>query len=152
MAAHHQAYVFQVEIHALWGNLLAAFAVFRFFTYFFLYLRPPASILPGRPPTEALASLCLTSGGVVFILSTEQVTFAAMRHGFDDVMVRLQVSASLSASAETKKMTPNHLLPRRPSCASRLPPSAPVSSGRPSSLPSKVRPALDVQFLDVRAT
>ncbi|KPV74635.1 uncharacterized protein RHOBADRAFT_27024 [Rhodotorula graminis WP1] len=89
MAAHHQNYVFQVEIHALWGNLLAAFAIFRFMTYFFLYLRPPASILPGRPPTEALASLCLTSGGVVFILSTEQVTFAAMRHHFDDVMAFL---------------------------------------------------------------
>ncbi|BGP40161.1 hypothetical protein JCM10449v2_004119 [Rhodotorula kratochvilovae] len=89
MAAHHQTYQFQVDIHALWGNLLAAFAVFRFLTYFFLYLRPPASILPSRPPTEALASLCLTSGGVVFILSTEQVTFAAMRHQADDVMAFL---------------------------------------------------------------
>ncbi|GAA5821413.1 hypothetical protein JCM3770_003511 [Rhodotorula araucariae] len=89
MAAHHQTYQFQVEVHALWGNLLAAFAIFRFLTYFFLYLRPPASILPSRPPTEALASLCLTCGGVVFILSTEQVTFAAMRHQADDVMAFL---------------------------------------------------------------
>lgn len=87
MAAHHQTYQFQVDIHALWGNLLGAFAGFRFLTYFFLFLRPPSSILPSRPPTEALASLALTCGGVVFILSVEQVTFAAMRHHADDVMV-----------------------------------------------------------------
>ncbi|GAA5996530.1 Tvs1p [Rhodotorula paludigena] len=94
MAAHHQTYQFQVEIHVLWGNLLAAFAVFRFLTYFFLYLRPPASILPSRPPTEALAALCLTSGGVVFILSTEQITFAAMRHHFDDMMAFLNLTVA----------------------------------------------------------
>lgn len=110
MSAHHQTYQFQgepasplasyklvltgvvryraVEVHALWGLLLGCFSLFRFLTYFFTYLRPPASILPSRPPTEALASLCLTAGGVVFILSTEQVTFAAMRHNADDVMVR----------------------------------------------------------------
>jgi H+/Cl- antiporter ClcA len=76
-----------VDVHALWGLFLGLFALFRFLTYFFLYLRPPASILPSRPPTEALAALMLTCGGVVFILSTEQVTFAAMRHGFDDIMV-----------------------------------------------------------------
>ncbi|GAA6063388.1 hypothetical protein JCM10212_001487 [Sporobolomyces blumeae] len=86
MSAHHQTYMFQVEIHALWGYLLAAFAVFRFLTYFFLYLRPPASILPSRPPTEALASLFLTCGGIVFVFSTEQITFAAMRHQADDMM------------------------------------------------------------------
>ncbi|GAA5858169.1 hypothetical protein JCM1840_001068 [Sporobolomyces johnsonii] len=92
MSAHHQVYQFQVEVHALWGYLLAGFSVFRFLTYFFLYLRPPASILPSRPPTEALASLCLACGGVVFILSTEQVTFAAMRHNADDNMAFLNIT------------------------------------------------------------
>ncbi|GAA5925624.1 Tvs1p [Sporobolomyces koalae] len=95
MSAHHQAYQFQVEIHALWGYLLAAFSLFRFLTYFFLYLRPPASILPSRPPTEALASLFLTCGGVVFVLSTEQITFAAMRHHADDMMAFLNVTFAL---------------------------------------------------------
>ncbi|BGP24890.1 integral membrane protein [Rhodotorula toruloides] len=92
MSAHHQTYQFQVEVHALWGLLLGCFSLFRFLTYFFTYLRPPASILPSRPPTEALASLCLTAGGVVFILSTEQVTFAAMRHNADDVMAFLNLT------------------------------------------------------------
>ncbi|KAI5480793.1 integral membrane protein [Pseudohyphozyma bogoriensis] len=95
MAAHHQTYQFQVDIHALWGLLLGGFAAFRFLTYFFLYLRPPASILPSRPPTEALAAFCLTCGGVVFILSTEQITFAAMRHQFDDMMAFLNVTVAL---------------------------------------------------------
>ncbi|KAM0752108.1 hypothetical protein T439DRAFT_333349 [Meredithblackwellia eburnea MCA 4105] len=95
MSAHHQTYVFQVEIHALWGLLLGGFAAFRFLTYFFLFLRPPASILPSRPPTEALASLFLTCGGVVFILSTEQVTFAALRHGGDDMMAFLNMTVAL---------------------------------------------------------
>ncbi|SCV71976.1 BQ2448_4670 [Microbotryum intermedium] len=94
MSAHAQTYVFQVSIHALWGLLLALFSTFRFLTYFFLYIRPPVSPLPSRPPTEALASLCLTCGGVVFILSTEQVTFAAMRHGWDDVMAFLNVTVA----------------------------------------------------------
>src|SRR5882762_1799896 len=43
MAAHFQPYVFQVQIHTLWGNLLAAFAVMRCLTYFFLWLGPPRS-------------------------------------------------------------------------------------------------------------
>ncbi|GAA5947934.1 hypothetical protein JCM3765_007036 [Sporobolomyces pararoseus] len=92
MSAHHQTYQFQVEVHSLWGSLLAAFSFFRFLTYFFLYLRPPASILPSRPPTEALASLFLSCGGVVFVLSTEQITFAAMRHQADDMMAFLNVT------------------------------------------------------------
>lgn len=29
MSAHHQAYVLAIEVHALWGNLLAIFAVLR---------------------------------------------------------------------------------------------------------------------------
>lgn len=83
MAAHVQTYVFQVEIHKLWGNLLVAFSVLRCLTYFFLWLGPPRSILPSRPPTEALSSFFLACGGLVFIFSVEEVTIAAMRRGRD---------------------------------------------------------------------
>lgn len=83
MAAHFQPYVFQVQIHALWGNLLTGFAVMRCLTYFFLWLGPPRSILPSRPPTEAVASFFLACGGLVFMFSTEEVTIAAMRQGRD---------------------------------------------------------------------
>lgn len=94
MAAHHQDYVYQVQIHALWGQLLAGFAILRCLTYFFLWLRPPTSVLPSRPPTEALASLSLTAGGVVFMISTEEVSFAAMRNGFGDFMAILCVTVA----------------------------------------------------------
>lgn len=79
----HQTNNAQVQIHALWGNLLVAFAVLRCLTYFFLWLGPPTSILPTRPPTEALGSFFLACGGLVFIFSTEEVTLAAMRRGGD---------------------------------------------------------------------
>ena len=52
MSAHFQTYVFQVQIHMLWGYLLCGFAAMRCLTYFFLWLAPPRSILPSRPPTK----------------------------------------------------------------------------------------------------
>jgi len=99
MAAHAQTYLFQVQIHALWGNLLVSFSVLRCFTYFFLWLSPPKSILPSRPPTEALGSFFLACGGLVFMFSTEEVTIAAMRRGRDDVMMFLNVAVAMTCFA-----------------------------------------------------
>ncbi|PPQ66760.1 hypothetical protein CVT24_008717 [Panaeolus cyanescens] len=99
MAAHAQTYLFQVQIHALWGNLLVAFAVLRCFTYFFLWLGPPKSILPSRPPTEAIGSFFLACGGLEFMFSTEEVTIAAMRRGRDDVMMFLNVGVAITCFA-----------------------------------------------------
>lgn len=101
MAAHHQEYQFQIAIHSLWGILLAGFAVLRCTTYIFLWLRPPASILPSRPPTEALASVSLACGGMVFILSTEQVTFAAMRSGFGAHLISFVAQLELTFRPQT---------------------------------------------------
>ena len=97
MAAHHQDYVYEVQIHILWGEMLAAFALFRWLTYFFLWLRPPVSTLPSRPPTEALASFALCCGGLLFMLSNEEVSFAAMRADYADVMAVLNLAISLIA-------------------------------------------------------
>lgn len=99
MASHEQPYVFQVQIHQLWGNLLVAFSVLRCLTYFFLWLSPPRSIFPSRPPTEALASFFLACGGLVFMFSTEEVTIAAMRRGRDDVMMFLNVAVAITCFA-----------------------------------------------------
>lgn len=63
MGAHHQEYVYTTKIHQLWGAMLVAFAICRILTYAFLYLRPPASTLPSRPPTEVLASFFCACGG-----------------------------------------------------------------------------------------
>lgn len=99
MAAHAQTYLYQVQIHALWGNLLVGFSVLRCLTYFFLWLGPPRSILPSRPPTEALGSFFLACGGLVFIFSTEEVSIAAMRRGRDDVMMFLNLAVAITCFA-----------------------------------------------------
>ncbi|CCM04843.1 uncharacterized protein FIBRA_07036 [Fibroporia radiculosa] len=99
MSAHAQTYLFQVQIHMLWGYLLSAFALMRCLTYFFLWLGPPRSILPSRPPTEALGSFFLASGGLMFMLSTEEVTIAAMRQSKDDVMMFLNVDVAITCLA-----------------------------------------------------
>lgn len=96
MAAHHQDYVYEVSVHSLWGNLLAGFSVCRTLSYFFLWLRPPtSSIMPSRPPTEALASFCLASGGFVFMLSSEEVSFVVMRNDFGDIMMILNLTVAI---------------------------------------------------------
>ena len=98
MAAHHQDYVYQVSIHSLWGILLAGGSAFRFLTYFFLWLRPPVeSTLPSRPPTEVLTSFGYAAGGIVFMLSVEEVSFAAMRAGYDDMMAVLNFTIALTS-------------------------------------------------------
>ncbi|WVR09504.1 hypothetical protein IAU60_006572 [Kwoniella sp. DSM 27419] len=97
MAAHHQEYAFQVSIHSLWGILLAGGSLFRFLTYFFLFLRPPVeSTLPSRPPTEVLTAFGFASGGIVFMLSNEEIMWAAMRAGWDDMMAFLNFTVALT--------------------------------------------------------
>ncbi|KAF9247160.1 hypothetical protein BU15DRAFT_84706 [Melanogaster broomeanus] len=99
MSAHAQSYVFQVQIHQLWGWLLLGYSVMRCLTYFFLWLGPPRSVLPSRPPTEALGSFFLACGGLMFMFSTEEVTFAAMRKGRDDMMMFLNVAVAITCFA-----------------------------------------------------
>ncbi|KAH7924051.1 hypothetical protein BV22DRAFT_1035642 [Leucogyrophana mollusca] len=99
MSAHAQTYLFQVQIHQLWGWLLLGFSVLRCLTYFFVWLGPPRSILPSRPPTEALGSFFLACGGLMFIFSTEEVTVAAMRKGRDDMMMFLNLAVAITCFA-----------------------------------------------------
>lgn len=69
MASHEQASMVSTMIHKQWGNLLCAAAVARLLTYMIMYLRPPSSAMPSRPPTELLASFCFISGGILFMAS-----------------------------------------------------------------------------------
>ncbi|KAJ5986049.1 hypothetical protein N7451_010414 [Penicillium sp. IBT 35674x] len=73
MGSHHQDSMTSTMVHKQWGNMLIGFASSRGMTYVLLFLRPPTSYLPGRPPTEILAGFCLMSGGLIFMLSTRQV-------------------------------------------------------------------------------
>lgn len=69
MSSHQQSTMISSMVHKQWGNLLTAAAFARGFTYILLYLKPPRSILPSRPPTELLASFGLSSGGIIFMAS-----------------------------------------------------------------------------------
>jgi hypothetical protein len=69
MGSHHQDSMTSTMVHKQWGNMLVGFALARGVTYVLLYLKPPTSYLPSRPPTEIIAAFCLISGGLIFMLS-----------------------------------------------------------------------------------
>jgi hypothetical protein len=69
MGSHHQDSMTSTMVHKQWGSMLIGFAIARGMTYFLLFLRPPTSCLPARPPTEIVAGFCLMSGGLIFMLS-----------------------------------------------------------------------------------
>lgn len=69
MSSHTQASMISSMIHKQWGNLLAGASFARGFTYVLIYLKPPRSVMPSRPPTELLAAFGLISGGIIFMAS-----------------------------------------------------------------------------------
>ncbi|ODH47591.1 hypothetical protein GX48_06331 [Paracoccidioides brasiliensis] len=76
MSSHHQNSMVSAMVHKQWGMLLVGFSLARAVTYLILCLRPPTSLLPYRPPSELIASFCLISGGLIFMLSTRNVVEA----------------------------------------------------------------------------
>lgn len=73
MASHEQASMVSTMVHKQWGNLLGAASVARLLTYVIMYMKPPTSTSPSRPPTELLMSFCLISGGILFMASVRSV-------------------------------------------------------------------------------
>ncbi|KAL4868556.1 hypothetical protein BDV12DRAFT_169304 [Aspergillus spectabilis] len=73
MGSHHQTSMVSSMVHKQWGNMLVGFALARAATYVLMYLKPPTSYLPSRPPTEIIAAFCLISGGLIFMLSARNV-------------------------------------------------------------------------------
>lgn len=74
MGSHHQENMTSTMIHKQWGNLLSGFALARIVTYVLLFLKPPTSYLPSRPPSEVLSSFCLMGGGLIFMMSVSFLT------------------------------------------------------------------------------
>ena len=79
MSSHHQASMVATMVHKQWGTLFVGFALARAVTYILIYLSPPSSYLPSRPPSELISSFCLISGGLIFMASNKD-TVAAMEH------------------------------------------------------------------------
>jgi hypothetical protein len=69
MSSHHQDTEISTTIHKQWGDLLMGAGLARGSTYVVMYLKPPRSVLPSRPPTELLAAFGLIAGGLIFMAS-----------------------------------------------------------------------------------
>jgi hypothetical protein len=96
MGSHHQTSMTSTMVHKQWGNMLVGFALARGMTYVLMFLRPPTSYLPARPPTEIVAAFCLMAGGLVFMLSTRNV-IETMEYYDVDAMFTFTVAMGFTA-------------------------------------------------------
>ncbi|KAI9685866.1 MAG: hypothetical protein M1822_004144 [Bathelium mastoideum] len=96
MSSHHQASKVSTMIHSQWGSLFVGFALARAITYIILYVAPPTSYLPSRPPSELVSSFCLISGGILFMASNKD-TVAALEQYHLDAMFIFTVTMGLTA-------------------------------------------------------
>lgn len=83
MSGHHQHSMVSTMMHQQWGTLFMGFAMARAATYVLLYLAPPKSFFPSRPPTELVASFCLISGGMIFMGSATDTVATIEANGLD---------------------------------------------------------------------
>lgn len=81
MSSHHQDSMVSTTVHKQWGTLFVGFAVARIFTYILMYISPPTSLYPSRPPTELVSSFCLISGGLIFMASNKDIVFCMEQRG-----------------------------------------------------------------------
>jgi hypothetical protein len=94
MSSHHQSTPVSTTIHSMWGSLFLGAALARLCTYVLLYLRPPSSYLPSRPPTELIAAFCLIAGGTLFMVSNQDMMDAVDRAGVMAMLVFTVVAAA----------------------------------------------------------
>ncbi|KAI5272241.1 hypothetical protein E4T47_04424 [Aureobasidium subglaciale] len=83
MSGHHQHSMVSTMMHQQWGTLFMGFALARAATYILLFLAPPVSFFPSRPPTELVASFCLISGGMIFMGSSTDAVKTIEGNGLD---------------------------------------------------------------------
>lgn len=69
MGGHTQSSGTGTMVHKQWGDLLFGAACARMLTYVIMWVKPPTSVHPSRPPTELLASFGLIAGGIIFMYS-----------------------------------------------------------------------------------
>ncbi|KAM0490679.1 hypothetical protein ACHAP8_011297 [Fusarium lateritium] len=83
MSSHTQHTMMSSMVHKQWGNLLLGASLARGLTYFLMFLKPPKSILPSRPPTELLAAFGLISGGIILMASSTDTVDGMTHYGLD---------------------------------------------------------------------
>ncbi|KAK3984955.1 hypothetical protein QBC44DRAFT_336060 [Cladorrhinum sp. PSN332] len=94
MSSHTQESMVSSMVHKQWGNLLTGASFSRGFTYVLMYLKPPKSVYPSRPPTELLTAFGLISGGIIFMASASD-TVGGMIHYQLDAMFMYTVTMGL---------------------------------------------------------
>ncbi|KAK3049598.1 hypothetical protein LTR09_009019 [Extremus antarcticus] len=87
MSSHHQESMVSTMMHSQWGTLFCGFAMARAVTYVLLYIQPPSSHYPSRPPSELVAAFCLTAGGLMFMFSARDSVNAIEAVGLDAMTV-----------------------------------------------------------------
>jgi hypothetical protein len=97
MSAHHQESMVSTMMHSQWGTLFVGFAMARAATYVLLYIKPPTSHFPARPPSELVAAFCLTAGGLMFMFSARGTVQAIEQNGLD-AMTIFTLTMGLSAA------------------------------------------------------
>ncbi|KAF2201873.1 integral membrane protein [Delitschia confertaspora ATCC 74209] len=96
MGSHHQSSMLSTMVHKQWGNMFMGFALARAVTYIMMYLSPPTSFLPSRPPSEILTAFCLVAGGITFMVSNKD-TVAALESYDLDAMFTFTVTVGFTA-------------------------------------------------------
>ncbi|KAI3396018.1 hypothetical protein diail_514, partial [Diaporthe ilicicola] len=94
MSSHTQQSMISSMVHKQWGNLLTGASFARGLSYVIMWLKPPTSVLPSRPPTELLTSFGLMAGGIIFMASSGD-TVEAMIHQNLDAMFMYTVTMGL---------------------------------------------------------
>lgn len=91
MSSHHQSSMLSTMVHKQWGTMFVGFAFARAVTYVLLYISPPSSYLPARPPSEIITSFCLIAGGLLFMESNKD-TIAALESFELDAMFTFTIT------------------------------------------------------------
>ncbi|RCI11338.1 hypothetical protein L249_7397 [Ophiocordyceps polyrhachis-furcata BCC 54312] len=94
MSSHQQSAGIAMEVHRQWGLLLSGASFARCLTYILVFLRPPKSILPSRPPTELLTAFGLLAGGIIFMASSSD-TIDVLNYYHLDAMFTYTVTMGL---------------------------------------------------------
>lgn len=80
--------------------MFTVFALARIATYITLWLKPPQSTSPTRPPTEIITSFALVCGGLIFCLSNKDTVHVLEAYELDSLFVfTFTVSLSLVVMA-----------------------------------------------------
>ena len=96
MSGHHQQSMVSTMLHKQWGTLFTAGGLFRGLTYVLIYLSPPTSYLPSRPPSEIVSAFCFIAGGFLFMGSNGDFVQAMERRSLD-AMFLFTVTMGLTA-------------------------------------------------------